>query len=77
MLIAGGVTAGVWFAVPKGENQTFVFLSFGNSDAQVEAHRLIRTMVSLSMTCCVLMWAVVYLAQLHPLVGMSFASRAY
>ena len=30
-------------------------------------HRLIRTSVLLTLTCCYLMWTVTYLAQVHPL----------
>lgn len=31
--------------------------------------RLIRTSLMLTLTCCYLMWAIAYLAQLHPLEG--------
>lgn len=31
--------------------------------------RLIRTSILLALTCCYLMWAITYLAQLHPLIG--------
>jgi hypothetical protein len=31
--------------------------------------RLIRTSLMLILTCCYLMWAIAYLAQLHPLEG--------
>ncbi|KAF8501594.1 ATP synthase subunit H-domain-containing protein [Russula emetica] len=30
---------------------------------------LIRTSLMLTLTCCYLMWAIAYLAQLHPLEG--------
>jgi ATP synthase subunit H len=30
--------------------------------------RLVRSAVSLTLACCYTMWAVVYLAQLHPLI---------
>jgi len=30
---------------------------------------LIRTMILLSLTCCYLMWAITYLAQLHPIIA--------
>ena len=30
----------------------------------------IRTAVLLTLTCCYLMWAVTYMAQLHPLIGV-------
>ncbi|ORY26169.1 ATPase, V0 complex, subunit E1/e2 [Naematelia encephala] len=29
---------------------------------------LIRTSIALALTCCYLMWAITYLAQLHPLI---------
>ncbi|KAL7425117.1 H(+)-transporting V0 sector ATPase subunit e [Cryptotrichosporon argae] len=51
-IVVAGIAAGVWFAAPRGKNQT-----------------LIRSSVSLALTCCYLMWAVTYLAQLHPLIA--------
>ncbi|KAF8311965.1 hypothetical protein DL93DRAFT_2082615 [Clavulina sp. PMI_390] len=30
---------------------------------------LFRTMVALTIACCYLMWAITYLAQLHPLIA--------
>jgi len=36
--------------------------------------RLIRTCITLTLTCTWLMWAITYLAQLHPLMGMSLLS---
>ncbi|KAI8370529.1 ATPase, V0 complex, subunit E1/e2 [Radiomyces spectabilis] len=30
---------------------------------------LIRTIIIMSITCCYLMWAITYLAQLHPLIN--------
>ncbi|KAF8591059.1 hypothetical protein K439DRAFT_1327811 [Ramaria rubella] len=30
---------------------------------------LVRTSLLLTFTCCYLMWAITYLAQLHPLIG--------
>ncbi|KAL5504283.1 VMA9 [Sanghuangporus vaninii] len=35
---------------------------------------LIRTAVLLALSCCYLMWMVTYMAQLHPLMGMSTTS---
>lgn len=34
-------------------------------------NRLIRTCIALTLTCTYLMWAITYLAQLHPLIGES------
>ena len=37
-------------------------------------HRLIRTSILLTLTCCYLMWMVTYLAQVHPLERKSRTS---
>ncbi|KAK9893842.1 hypothetical protein P389DRAFT_198584 [Cystobasidium minutum MCA 4210] len=34
-----------------------------------ENQLLIRTCIQLTITCCTLMWAIVYLAQMHPMVA--------
>jgi hypothetical protein len=39
--------------------------------------RLIRTSVALTLTCTYLMWAITYLAQLHPLIGESSTNSPF
>ncbi|POY75485.1 hypothetical protein BMF94_1387 [Rhodotorula taiwanensis] len=51
LIVAVGIAAGGFYAVPKGENQV-----------------VIRTSILLAVSCCWLMWAITYLAQLHPLI---------
>ena len=34
----------------------------------LDTHSLIRTMTALTLTCTYVMWAIVYLAQLHPVI---------
>ncbi|KAF8606543.1 V-type proton ATPase subunit E [Ceratobasidium sp. AG-I] len=34
-----------------------------------ETQTLIRTSVLLTVTCCYLMWAITYMAQMHPLIS--------
>jgi hypothetical protein len=34
-------------------------------------HSLVRSTVLLTITCCYVMWAIVYLAQLHPVISES------
>ena len=33
------------------------------------AFRLYRSCALLTLTCCYMMWAIVYLAQLHPIIS--------
>lgn len=44
----------------------YIFANLRHTD-----RRLHRTMLSLTLACCYLMWAITYLAQLHPLIGES------
>ncbi|CAE6337033.1 unnamed protein product [Rhizoctonia solani] len=34
-----------------------------------ETQTLLRTSILLTLTCCYLMWAITYMAQMHPLIA--------
>ncbi|GJC93912.1 ATP synthase subunit h [Colletotrichum higginsianum] len=50
--------AGAWFLSPKGETQ--ITANVGGS--------IWRSSLLLALACCYLMWAITFLAQLHPLI---------
>ncbi|CAO3655750.1 unnamed protein product [Mucor fragilis] len=54
----------VWafFGVAIVSALAYVFTPKGNDQT------VIRTVIIMSIICCYLMWAVTYLAQLHPLI---------
>ncbi|KAL7309667.1 H(+)-transporting V0 sector ATPase subunit e [Mucor circinelloides] len=54
----------VWafFGVAILSALAYVFTPKGNDQT------VIRTVIIMSLICCYLMWAVTYLAQLHPLI---------
>ncbi|KAI9027416.1 ATP synthase subunit H-domain-containing protein [Phycomyces nitens] len=41
----------------------YIFTPKGNNQT------VIRTIIIMSLVCCYLMWAITYLAQLHPLIN--------
>ena len=76
-LICAALAVVGWFVVPKGKNQMYVTTSKGpvllcNADL---SSSVIRTSIALTLTCTYLMWAITYLAQLHPLIGKLFFAR--
>lgn len=74
LFVVAGFMAVSWFSVRKGPQQTCVH-TYSMSTAQPLAdrqltsptRRLIRTGLMLTCACLYLMWAIAYLAQLHPL----------
>ena len=76
LVLVVGLMATSWFSTPKGPQQTCV--TFTLVLATSAAHRirsLVRTSLLLTLTCCYLMWAIAYLAQLHPLECECILSR--
>lgn len=63
-----GLMGASWTFTRKGPNQTYVLDVCCNYSLSTNI-RLIRTSLLLTLTCCYLMWAVTYLAQVHPLIG--------
>lgn len=67
--ITGGAMSGSWVFTPKGPQQVYA-KSFVHSYALTHfCNSLIRTSLLLTFACCYIMWAITYMAQLHPLVG--------
>lgn len=72
--------AAAWFLSPKGENQVYVphthpplQISHGlvvlRNQLLTPLSRLWRSSLILAIVSCYLMWAITFLAQLHPLVA--------
>jgi V-type H+-transporting ATPase subunit e len=63
-----------WFLMPKGTQQTYCRACLNSLFVAIDwlySRSLLRTSVLLTLACCYLMWAITYLAQLHPLIGLS------
>ncbi|RFN54152.1 v-type h+-transporting atpase subunit h [Fusarium flagelliforme] len=60
LAVIGALCVASWFLAPKGENQVI---------ADMYPHRLWRSSAILAIVCCYLMWAITFLAQLHPLIA--------
>src|ERR1700761_4947875 len=71
LVIVVGLMATSWFSTRKGPHQTCVYLHRYSLPQLLanDTRSLIRTSLLLTLTCCYLMWAIAYLAQLHPLEG--------
>ena len=74
-LIATAVIGTIaWLLMPKGTQQTYCRPCLNSLFVAIDwlySLRLLRTSVVLTLACCYLMWAITYLAQLHPLIGSS------
>jgi len=68
LFVAVCIGAIVWNTAPKGPNQEYVY-----EVRRSYLFRLIRWSVALGLACCYMMWACVYLAQLHPLIRKYFS----
>ncbi|CAO3702017.1 unnamed protein product [Rhizopus stolonifer] len=53
----------VFFAVVAVSALSYAVIPKGNNQT------VIRTVIIMSLACCYLMWAITYLAQLHPLIN--------
>ena len=78
LFVVAGLMAVSWVSVRKGPQQTCVHTHSASAAQPLTyyriPHRLIRTSLILTLTCCYLMWAIAYLAQLHPLEGPQISS---
>ncbi|KAI0303708.1 ATP synthase subunit H-domain-containing protein [Multifurca ochricompacta] len=72
LFVVAGLMTASWIFVRKGPQQTCVPIHPGRLRSSLNVYtsrRLIRTSLMLTFACCYLMWAIAYLAQLHPLEG--------
>ncbi|ORX42435.1 hypothetical protein DM01DRAFT_1411823 [Hesseltinella vesiculosa] len=53
----------MFFAAAIASGASYIFTPKGINQT------VIRTMLIMTITCCYLMWAITYLAQLHPLIN--------
>ncbi|ORZ25962.1 ATPase, V0 complex, subunit E1/e2 [Absidia repens] len=55
----------IWVFIASAIASAFSYIATPKGANQT----VIRTMIIMSITCCYLMWAITYLAQLHPLIN--------
>ncbi|KAK0370701.1 hypothetical protein CLIM01_11945 [Colletotrichum limetticola] len=63
--------AGAWFLSPKGDTQMYNYYSMRHCDRNTQLtifYSIWRSSLLLALACCYLMWAITFLAQLHPLI---------
>ncbi|KAF4975175.1 hypothetical protein FZEAL_8004 [Fusarium zealandicum] len=76
LVVIAALCAVSWFLSPKGENQVSVFAHPRDTPAtlsymltSLEHCSLWRSSLILAIVSCYLMWAITFLAQLHPLIA--------
>ncbi|GJC88246.1 ATP synthase subunit h [Colletotrichum tofieldiae] len=65
LVIVVAMGAGAWFLSPKGETQMPLISLYGTANV---GDSIWRSSLLLALACCYLMWAITFLAQLHPLI---------
>ncbi|OLN95601.1 V-type proton ATPase subunit e 1 [Colletotrichum chlorophyti] len=70
LVIVVAMGAGAWFLSPKGETQMRgnILLRSCDITLTLSANSIWRSSLLLALACCYLMWAITFLAQLHPLI---------
>ncbi|OHW96744.1 ATP synthase subunit h [Colletotrichum incanum] len=81
LVIVVAMGAGAWFLSPKGETQMYVRPQLMQNTQKSHIRSLAsqcgtanvgdsiwRSSLLLALACCYLMWAITFLAQLHPLI---------
>ena len=75
LVVIAALCVASWFLAPKGENQVSVLVSAALRSPSpydlltLDYHRLWRSSLILAIVSCYLMWAITFMAQLHPLIA--------
>ncbi|KAF4340357.1 v-type H+-transporting ATPase subunit H [Fusarium beomiforme] len=65
LVVIAALCVASWFLAPKGENQVLL----ATTQLTLSPYRLWRSSAILAIVSCYLMWAITFLAQLHPLIA--------